>query len=74
MTKIVGDACRRDGATICMTKARLDTEETEVTPEMIEAGVGAFWSFDARFEDAEDVVRRIWCGMNAARVGEPTVA
>ena len=44
-------------------------EEVEVTPEMIEAGVRAFWSFDARFEDAEDVVTRIWCGMNAARIG-----
>ena len=48
----------------------LESEEIKVTPEMIEAGVRAFWSFDTRFEDAEDVVKRIWRGMNAVRNGE----
>lgn len=43
------------------------TDCDEDTPAMIQAGVHAFWSFDARFEGAEDVVKRIWCDMNAVR-------
>ena len=46
--------------------------EIKVTPGMVEVGVRAFWSFDSRFEDAEDVVKRIWHDMNTARNGETT--
>lgn len=44
----------------------------EVTPGMVEAGVRAFWSFDSRFEDAEDVVKRIWHDMNTVGNGGTT--
>ena len=44
-----------------------ECDDVEITPEMIEAGVQGFWSFDARFEDAEDVVKRIWRGMIVVR-------
>ncbi len=44
-----------------------DCDDMEITPEMIAAGVQGFWSFDARFEDAEDVVKRIWRGMIVVR-------
>ena len=46
--------------------------EIKVTPGMVEVGVRAFWSFDSRFEDAEDVVKRIWHDMNTARNGGTT--
>ena len=37
-----------------------------LTPEMIRAGVREFFTFDARFEDADEVVERIWKAMIAA--------
>jgi len=39
---------------------------TKATDHMVEAGVKAYWSFDARFEESEEVVRRIWNAMLAA--------
>jgi hypothetical protein len=36
------------------------------TPEMIAAGVKEYFTFDARFEDADEVVERIWKAMIAA--------
>lgn len=43
------------------------TEEIEVTPEMIEAGVAAFWAFDLRAEGPEGAVEDIFCAMWKAR-------
>lgn len=40
--------------------------EIEVTPEMIEAGNAAFWSFDEDFEGSRAVVVRIYRAMVAA--------
>lgn len=37
------------------------------TAEMLRAGVREFYSFDERFEDAEDVVARIWAVMNKSK-------
>jgi hypothetical protein len=37
-----------------------------ITPEMIRAGVKEFLTFDARFEDADEVIERIWKAMIAA--------
>jgi hypothetical protein len=42
-------------------------EEIQVTPEMIEAGCGEFWSFDRRAEDADSVVVRIFRAMMGAK-------
>jgi hypothetical protein len=39
--------------------------EVEVTPAMIEAGVGAFYAYDNRYEPAEVVVLKIFCQMMA---------
>ncbi len=47
----------------------MDRDDDKIAPDMIEVGVQAFWSFDTRFEDAEDVVKRIWRNMNAVRNG-----
>jgi hypothetical protein len=44
------------------------TGRSEITPEMIAAGVREFLSYDGRFEDYEDVVIRIWNAMNTARI------
>jgi hypothetical protein len=42
------------------------TGRTNATPEMVKAGVAEFYSYDERFEDPEDVIRRIWRAMLAA--------
>jgi hypothetical protein len=39
---------------------------TEVTPEMIEAGVEVYCDRDFRFEDREDLVVKIYTAMAAA--------
>ena len=44
----------------------LKGDEIIVTPEMMAAGMDAWLSYDARFEDAHDAVRRIWARMVAA--------
>ena len=44
-------------------------KEIEITPEMIEAGVLALCSFDPRFEDEEEAVRRIFSEMTKPRNG-----
>lgn len=38
-------------------------DEIEITPEMIEAGVCAFYEFDSRFDGAEVAVARIFQAM-----------
>lgn len=38
---------------------------TEITPEMLKAGVAAFCAYDARFEEAEHAVRKIYRAMMA---------
>ncbi len=44
-----------------------ETDEIEVTPEMIEAGVLEFYSFDNRFDIAEEAVEKILRAMLKAR-------
>jgi hypothetical protein len=36
---------------------------TEITDEIMRAGIDAFYSYDARFDDVEDAIRRIWEAM-----------
>ena len=43
------------------------THETEITPEMIEAGVSAFYDYDSRFEEARDAVAAIYLAMQKLR-------
>jgi hypothetical protein len=35
----------------------------EITPEMIDAGVGALFKFDPRFENEEEAVKNIFLAM-----------
>lgn len=44
----------------------LELPDAEATPEMMAAGRDAFLSYDSRFEDIEDAVRRVWDRMVAA--------
>ena len=39
------------------------TDEIEITPEMIEAGLEEFGTYDSRFDVEEDVVKRIFLAM-----------
>ena len=59
----------------CKPNAELESRpagaEIEVTPEMIEAGVGAFCAYDCRFEGPEHVVVEIFEAMQAASLTEP---
>jgi hypothetical protein len=69
---IVLDCSKRDRSveiTREMVIAGLTKEmiEAGLTEEMINAGVNEYLSFDARFEDYEAVVIRIWNTMNAAK-------
>jgi hypothetical protein len=41
--------------------------EVEVTPEMIKAGTLEYLTYDSRFEDVEDVVRRVYHVMSTAK-------
>jgi hypothetical protein len=43
------------------------TGRDELTQKMIDAGVLAYLSFDARFEGYDDVVIRIWRAMSQAQ-------
>ena len=54
--------------------ANADESEIEVTLEMMAAGMDAWLSYDSRFEDAEDVVRRIWVRMVVAMSRDNTVS
>ena len=45
-----------------------DSTEIEITPEMIEAGVGEFLGYDSRFEEPRDAVIQIYLAMQRARV------
>lgn len=50
-----------------MERPEIDsTDDIEVTPEMIAAGVVALVSCDARFEGPEEVVRDVWAAMQKA--------
>jgi hypothetical protein len=44
--------------------------DDEINDEMMEAGCHEFLSFDPRFEDVSDVVRRIWRKMLASKIAE----
>ena len=44
------------------------TGRTDPTPEMVRVGVKEFYSFDERFEEASDVIVRIWRAMKTAAV------
>ena len=39
----------------------------EITDEMMRVGIKAFYSYDERFDDVEDAIRRIWEAMNGVR-------
>lgn len=47
--------------------ANAEVSEADVTPAMIEAGADEFYSYDSRYEDVGDVVRRIWIAMAVVR-------
>ena len=39
----------------------------EVTPEMVSAGLAAYWDYDSRVEGPEDAVREIYLAMRRAK-------
>lgn len=41
------------------------SEEIEITPEMIEAGVAELFKFDPRFRSEDEAVRAIYLAMRA---------
>jgi hypothetical protein len=41
--------------------------KSEPSPEMIKAGVGAFYECDVRVDDAQSIVETIWHAMAAAK-------
>jgi hypothetical protein len=46
----------------------LETEEIEITPEMIEAALPILWDYDPRFGNEKDIVCRIYEAMNNNRL------
>ena len=48
--------------------------EIEVTPEMIEAGVEAFFPFDRRYDEIDGAIARVWRAMWMARLEGQAVA
>ncbi len=38
-------------------------KEAEITPEMIEAGVKAFFPFDRRYDEIDGAIKRVWRAM-----------
>ena len=42
--------------------------EFEVTPEMIKAGVEAFFPFDRRYDEIDGAIARVWRAMWMARL------
>lgn len=53
--------------TLDQQRGNTPTDEIEITPEMIEAGVLAFVEHDDFFEGKEDAVRRVFRAMIAAK-------
>jgi hypothetical protein len=49
------------------------TDEIEVTPEMIEAGVAAYYGSDRRFDADDEIVTRIFKSMMKAKSSRPNV-
>lgn len=47
------------------------TEEIEVTPEMIEAGLQVYFRRDTRYESEEDIVAEIYSAMAGAHTKKP---
>jgi hypothetical protein len=45
------------------------TREIEVTPEMIEAGIAAYYAANARFEFEDEIVKRIYLAMSRLAPG-----
>ena len=37
--------------------------DLEATPDMIKAGVKAFFPFDRRYDEIDDALKRVWCAM-----------
>ena len=37
--------------------------EAEITPEMVEAGVKAFFPFDRRYDEIDGAIKRVWRAM-----------
>ena len=50
-----------------------ETDEIEITPEMIEAGIGALVSYDPRFDLEEDAVKKIFLVMAAECAAFPSI-
>lgn len=46
---------------------RRDTDEIEITPEMIEAGVADYGLFDPASDSPDAIVRSVYEAMSAAR-------
>jgi len=55
-----------------MTDGPTTTDEIEITPEMIEAGLHEFYTYDSRFDPEEDAVSRIFRAMIQALRKAPT--
>ena len=46
-------------------------EEIEITPEMVAAGVRAYFSRDSRFESEDEIVTNIFIAMTRAAASSP---
>lgn len=51
-----------------MARPAEHSPEVEITPEMIEAGLSAYYAYDSRFDPEEELPRRIFVAMLRARV------
>lgn len=40
-----------------------DYDDVKITPEMVEAGVKAFFPFDRRYDEIDDALKRVWRAM-----------
>jgi hypothetical protein len=50
------------------------TTDIEITPEMIEAGLSAFYDYDSRFEEPRDAIPAIYIAMERAKAAHrPTL-
>ena len=53
---------------------RIPGNEFEVTPEMIKAGLEAFFPFDRRYDEIDGAIARVWRAMWMARLEGQAVA
>ena len=53
--------------------SKIAVPETEPTPAMVRAGIEAYFPFDRRYDEIDELVARIWRAMSKARSGDLAV-